>query len=193
MRGVWRWLVTEWQWPNAALFAAVFLIVLSPVVGASLTLAATLVYAQLPAYLVHQWEEHTGDRFRAYVNNRMGGGRELLTRRATFWINSLGVWALIAAALLLAVFVRPGAGLVAGYLSLLNGLVHAAQAARFRGYNPGLLTAAGLLIPLGLACVVVAGREESVAPHAASAASIVLLHLGIVAHAAMRWRRLDRG
>src|SRR5215813_14043384 len=89
---MWRWLVCDWQWPAAAVFAGVFLLTLVPLFAGLAGAALTLVYVQLPVYLLHQGEEHIGDRFRLYVNRAVGGGREALTPAATFWINSLGVW-----------------------------------------------------------------------------------------------------
>ncbi|MEM1305108.1 MAG: HXXEE domain-containing protein [Planctomycetota bacterium] len=188
LRDAWSWLVDEWQWPAGSLLVGVFLIALAPAIAAACPLSFTLIYAQLPAYLLHQWEEHAGDRFRGYINARLGGGFELLTRPATFWINSLGVWALDVAALHAAVVVGPAAGLIAGYLSLLNGVIHVGQAARFREYNPGLTTAVTLLIPLGGWCVYEAGRDAPIGYHVFGVAAIVGLHLLIVVHCVRRWR-----
>jgi len=42
-----------------------------------------------------------------------------------------------------------GFGLVAVYLVILNGLIHAVQEVISRGYNPGLGTAIILFLPLG--------------------------------------------
>ena len=90
---VMRWLVQEWHWPAASLFAACLLLLLAPAWLSVAGPALTLVYLQLPVYMLHQWEEHTGDRFRQYINQRLAGGREALTPTATFWINVIGVWA----------------------------------------------------------------------------------------------------
>jgi hypothetical protein len=67
------WLVREWQWPAASLFAACLLLLLVPAWLGVAGLALTLVYLQLPVYLLHQWEEHTGDCFRQYVNRTVAG------------------------------------------------------------------------------------------------------------------------
>ncbi|MEM9187271.1 MAG: HXXEE domain-containing protein [Planctomycetota bacterium] len=191
MRSAWRWLVTDWQWPYAGLLTAGFLVGLVPVLLPAAGLGLTLVFAQLPAYLVHQWEEHAGDHFRGYVNGRIGGGFELLTRPATFWINSLGVWAADLLALYLAASLSLGAGLFAGYLSAINGVVHLAQAARFREYNPGLATAVLLLLPLGTWSIV--ESDGAAWQHAVAVAVVVGLHAAIVVHAATRWRRGGAG
>jgi len=88
---MWNWLVRRWQWPEAALFAADFLLALVPLVASKGGAALALIFVQLPVYLFHQWEEHAGDRFRQYVNRMIGRGQEALTPAATFWINALGV------------------------------------------------------------------------------------------------------
>lgn len=190
-RTAWRWLVSEWQWPAAALFSGALLIGVAPLVFFTSPLALALVFVQLPAYLLHQAEEHLGDRFRAYVNTRLGGGREILNRTATFWINSIGVWLLILVALWLAIALGPGWGVAAGYLSLVNGIVHLAQLARFREYNPGVVTAALLLTPLGAWGV--AAADASATQHAAGLALILGLHAAIVVYCVSRYRAGDVG
>src|SRR5436309_3508105 len=132
----WRWLVQQWQWPAASLFAGYLLLPLAPLWFSAAGLALGVVYLQLPVYMLHQWEEHTGDRFRAYVNQHLAGGREALTPSTTFWINSLGVWAVDLLALYLASFVQLSLGLIAVYLPLVNALAHVAAAIAWRQYNP---------------------------------------------------------
>lgn len=110
----------KWQWPYAAIFTAGFLGLLAPLVFRYAGLALGLVYLQLPIYMLHQYEEHTGDRFRLWFNSMIGPGRELLTPVATFWINSLLVWLLDFVALYLACFVDLSLGLIAIYLPPLN-------------------------------------------------------------------------
>jgi hypothetical protein len=187
---MWRWLVREWQWPAAALFAAVALFAVLPVVAVVSGLGLALIVAQLPVYMVHQWEEHSGDRFRRYINRVVGGGREALTPGATFWINSLGVWAVDLAAMYLAVAVAPRAGLVAGYLAVVNALLHIGPALARREYNPGLITAVVLFLPLGGWCVAEAGAGAGLAAHLAGAAGALGVHVAIIAHVVRRLRRL---
>lgn len=188
---MWRWLVREWNWPAAACFTAVFLLVLGPVFAAVAGTALTLVYVQLPIYMLHQWEEHSGDRFRLYANRTLGGGREALTPAATFWINSLGVWGVDLAALYLAWLIEPSAGLVAGYLAVVNAVPHLGAALLRREYNPGVVTAALLLLPIGGWCVVRAGEGAGVWPHAVALATAVGLHALIVAHVVRRLSTLS--
>jgi hypothetical protein len=189
---MWRWLVRDWQWPAAALFAAVFLLALLPVFAAHAGAALALVFLQLPVYMIHQWEEHTGDRFRQYANRTIGGGREALTPAGTFWINSLGVWGVDLAALYLAWKVEPAAGLVAGYLAVVNAVLHIGPAVARREYNPGLVTAAGLLLPAGGWCVWQAGSECGWLPHVLGLASAVGVHVVVVGYVAGRLARLPK-
>src|SRR5690606_31604719 len=121
------WLVRKWQWPYAALFTSMFLLALAPLWHSFAGLALTLVFLQLPVYLIHQFEEHAEDRFRNFLNRVIGHGRELLTPSATFWINSLGVWFVNLTALYLAWGVELSLGLMAGYLCVVNGVAHLMQ------------------------------------------------------------------
>jgi len=147
-RSGYAWLVDDWQWPYAAVFAACFLLCLVPIVWSEGGAAAMLIYIQLPVYMLHQLEEHAGDRFRHYVNDRLAEGRAALGRGATFAINLLGVWVLVLASILLAYYVDPGLGLIGVYLTGVNAVVHLLVAAARREYNPGLATAAAIFAPL---------------------------------------------
>jgi hypothetical protein len=187
---IWNWLVRDWQWPAAALFAGLFLLAILPVVAASGGLALALVYVQLPLYMLHQWEEHRGDRFRQYANRVIGGGREALTPAATFWINCLGVWAVELAAIYLAWTFGPQAGLIAGYLVVVNAVLHVGPALVRREYNPGLATACLVFMPFGGWCVAVAGRNAGPWTHAVAQTMAIGVHLVVVAHVARRLEKM---
>ena len=101
------------------------------------SLALLLIYLHGPVYMLHQVEEHAGDRFRRFANLHVGHGREALTTAAVVWMSILGVWGVNLAALYLAWFVGVGLGLVAVYLVLVNALTDIAAAAVLRSYNPG--------------------------------------------------------
>ena len=186
------WLVTRWQWPAAGLFAAAFLGALAPLLVRSSGLALTLVYLQLPLYLLHQWEEHAADRFRLHINRALGGGREVLTPTATFWINALGVWGVDLIAIYLAWYVRPALGLAAGYLAVVNGLVHVAAAVKRREYNPGLWTALALLLPFGTWCIlsIAIAARAGWSDHWIGLGAAVAVHLAIIVHGVRRVQML---
>jgi hypothetical protein len=145
-----RWLVDEWQWPHSGALVAVFLLAVLPLWWDATDTALALVYAALPLYMLHQLEEHAGDRFRLAINARFAGGREALTRPATFWINAGGVWIVDVIALWLAYHVDLAIGLLPIYLMGVNALTHIATAVAARAYNPGLWTAIGVFLPVSV-------------------------------------------
>ncbi|MEO0683248.1 MAG: HXXEE domain-containing protein, partial [Pseudomonadota bacterium] len=65
----------ERQWPAATGPAGLVLLLMSPVAAAGHGPGTLAAWLCLGAYMVHQWEEHDGDRFRLYVNDKLGGGR----------------------------------------------------------------------------------------------------------------------
>jgi hypothetical protein len=182
------WLVGKWQWPYAALFSAGFLGVLAPLVFRYAGTPLGLVYLQLPIYMLHQYEEHAGDRFRQWVNNMVGHGREVLTPIATFWINSLLVWLLDLVALYLACFVDLSLGLIAIYLPLLNACGHIVPAIAKRQSNPGLLTSIFLFLPVGVFSAYQVSRAagSSLQDHLLALGVAIAVHAVIIVHVRRR-------
>ena len=78
---IWGWLVGEWQWPYAALFTGCALLALAPLWFHFAGGPLGWVHLQLPIYMLHQGEEHAGDRFRLHANRVVAGGREKLALR----------------------------------------------------------------------------------------------------------------
>ncbi len=189
---MWTWLVREWQWPAAVLFTAPFLLLFLPLWSAAPGLGLMLVYLQLPLYMLHQGEEHLGDRFRLFINREVAGGREALTPTATFWINALGVWGVDLGALYLAWGVRPALGLIAGYLAVVNALVHLVPVVVKRAYNPGVWTALVLLLPFGGWCVheVALWASAIWLDHLVGLGVALGVHALIVAHVLRRIRQM---
>jgi hypothetical protein len=188
------WLVNRWQWPYAALFTAGFLGVLAPFVFRVAGVPLGLIYLQLPIYMLHQYEEHAGDRFRLWVNDVIGHGREVLTPIATFWINSLLVWLLDLVALYLACFVDLSLGLIAIYLPMLNAVGHIIPAILKKQYNPGLITSIVLFVPVGVisACVVSRAAGCGLQDHLLAFAIAVAVHVSIIVHVRRRISYLSR-
>lgn len=190
-KAVMNWLVDRWQWPAATLFAAYMLLALTPVWIVTMGATLALVLLQLPIYMVHQFEEHTGDRFRKYVNEHTAHC-EALTKNGTFVINSVGVWGVDLLMIYLAVFVNPMYALAAFYLPLINGTAHIVQSIIRREYNPGLWTSIVLFLPLagwGLYYV----SRETAAPGTAQAAGFgiaLAVHAAIIVYVVSRVRRL---
>jgi hypothetical protein len=185
------WLDANWLY--AGVVAACFYLAMLPLLklrGA----AAWLLYLQLPFYVVHQLEEHVHDRFRRYVNRNLGGGLEVLTPRAVTVINVVGVWCLDVAVLYFAAFVSCSYGLLAFYLAIINAVAHITIAIKTRGYNPGLITSALLLLPGG--CLGAIACTKACKPSRAdqwwSVFYILLVHAAIVAHILIRRRMIEK-
>lgn len=172
------------HWVAGALFMAAALLLLIPVSGFGTDRALLLIYLASPAYMLHQVEEHAGDRFRRYVNNRVFGGVEALTVGDVLWINLPGVWGVNLAALYAACFAGAGYGLAAPYLMLVNGITHLAMAVLRRDANPGVYSGALVFIPFGLACIVVIPATP--AQHAIGLGIAIAIHAAIALHARMR-------
>jgi len=169
-------------WVYGGFLAAFLLLGLMPAFTRTWELPLILVFLQLPVYMLHQLEEHDDDRFRRFINDMIGVGREVLSRGAVFVINVPGVWGVNLLSILLAFSLDLGFGLIAIYLTLINGLVHLAQAVRLRRYNPGLITAVILFLPVGglaLAAVMKSG-SVTIGYHMLGLSSAVAIHLAIV-------------
>ena len=138
------------HWVAGAGLMAGALLLMTPLLYGVWPLALLLIFLHSPGYMIHQVEEHTDDRFRTYINQRMFGGREALTTADVIWINAGEVWGLNLAALYIAASVGPGWALIAPYLMLVNALAHIGPAIRFRSYNPGLTTSFLIFLPLGI-------------------------------------------
>jgi hypothetical protein len=173
------------HWVAGALFMGLALLLALPVAQGA-DGALLLIYLASPVYMLHQVEEHLGDRFRRYVNARVFGGVEALTTAAVLVINLPGVWGLNCLALYVAVLAGPGWALGAGYLILVNGLSHVAMAAHLRGYNPGLASAALVFIPFGIASVVLI--PASPLQHGCGLAIALAVHAAIILHVRGRLR-----
>ena len=182
------------HWVYGGFLAGIMLLVLTPVLASGWPAALVLIWLQLPAYMLHQYEEHDADRFRLFVNAIIGGGKEVLTRLDVFVINIAGVWGVDALAFLLAARVHLGLGLIAVYLSLVNAVAHCAQAIALRRYNPGLITAILLFLPLGVVTLwVLSGNAQiSATDHLIGLGLAILIHAAIVARVVRNKRQLDR-
>jgi hypothetical protein len=188
-----NWLYRNWA--CAALFTAVFLLLLTPFWFAAFGLPFTLIFLHLPMYQLHQIEEHYHDRFRIWINTTIGQGLEILTVPATFWINCLAAWGLAFLALYAAWFFGPGWGLAMAYLVLINGVTHIIGAIVQRRYNPGLATSLLLFLPVGgwsLKVLTVAGHATWL-QQAVGAGVAIAAHAGIIATVKIQRAKLLAG
>lgn len=184
-----NWLATRWV--VGAGFMAAALLAMEGVLIATWPLWLVLIFLHSPFYMIHQVEEHSGDRFRHFANERVFGGREGLTTNAVLVINLPVVWGLNLAALYAAAFISPGLGLIAPYAMLVNGITHIGAAFKLRSYNPGLVTAVAMFLPLSLATLYRVGSLPEVGwgYHALGLAAALVLHALIILDVMWRLRR----
>lgn len=185
-----EWLAARWV-AGAGFMAAALLALELPLIE-TWPFWLVLIFLHSPFYMIHQVEEHTGDRFRRFANDKMFGGREGLTTGAVLVINMPGVWGINLAALYAALFIAPGLGLVAPYAMLVNGLTHLGAAGKLRIYNPGLVTAVAMFLPLSLVTIFTVGGLPGVGwgDHAIGLGAALLLHALIILDVTLRLRRV---
>jgi hypothetical protein len=170
------------NWVYGALPLALVLLALAPLLALRWTPIETLVFLALPVYMLHQYEEHDNDRFRRFVNTHIAGGRDALSVAAVFYINMLGVWAVSVAVIWLVLIDNPAWGLIVGYLLLVNAVAHIVQGLVFLRYNPGLLTAILLFLPLGAGILFLLLPVAEPHNHAISLAFVLAIHAWILIH-----------
>ncbi len=180
-------------WVYGAVLAAAVLLLLAPLLIAPWPAVVAATFLLLPAYMIHQFEEHDRDRFRTFFNGTVGGGHDVLTPLAVFVINVLGVWGVITLSLYGAALVDTGWAIVAVYLVLVNAAVHIIPAIVQRRYNPGLLTAIVVFVPLGGYTLMLVQQTGagSVGFHLIGLAVAVGVHAAIMIHARRRLRRFQ--
>lgn len=188
--------MTQWlklYWVAASLCMGLLLLTLAPVFDLRNDLFLLLVYLHTPVYMLHQVEEHTGDRFREFINRYMFHGVEALNSTAILVINLPGVWGVTILSLYAAVFIAPGWGLPAVYLVAVNALIHIAGTAVSRAYNPGFWTAIALFLPLSALSFWQSGLNPSIdwRYHAFGLAVALVIHAAIIVYATARARSLS--
>jgi len=141
------------NWVYGGFLAGLLLVLLSPLFVRGWPAPLAAAFFCLPAYMLHQYEEHDNDRFRVFMNRLLGDGRDILTLPAVFIINVPVLWGVMALSLWLAAFVNPGLALIAVYAPLSNAVVHITHAVVSRSYNPGLATSIALFLPLCIWCL----------------------------------------
>lgn len=181
-------LISHWVYGGA--LAGVLLLVLAPLLVGAWPIALIATFLHLPIYMLHQLEEHDGDRFRTFFNATIGKGRDVLSPTAVFVINVPGVWGVTALSLYLAVDVALGFALIAVYLVIVNAMVHLVHAAIFRCYNPGLWTALILFLPLGCCTLWLVQQAGGGSPafHAAGLLIAIAIHAAIIVHVRSKCR-----
>jgi hypothetical protein len=181
------------NWVYGGFLAGLLLLALTPVLARDWSLALTLVFMAMPIYMLHQYEEHDADRFHRKINDLFGKGPDVLPSGAIFIINIPVVWGVNAASFALAT-TDLGWGLIALYTLVANAVVHIAQAAVTRAYNPGLITAIVLFLPMGIFGSIEVIRAAPVSPMQQVIALLVAIgaHVAIQAYVFSNIRRLAK-
>lgn len=182
----------ERNWMHAGFISGLFLLAVAPLFWTAWSVAMFAVYLQLPVYMLHQLEEHYGDRFRLFANEHIAGGLPALTTPAVVFINVPGVWGVDLASIYLAHFVHIGLGLIAVYLMLVNAFAHIMAGLVLRIYNPGLVTGIVLFLPAGLWALVAVSAVPGVTMtyHAIGLGIAILIHAGIIGYVRLRIHEL---
>ena len=149
MVAMWGRLTAHWVY--GGFLAGLLLLVLFPVITQGWPPQEYLAFLALPLYMLHQFEEHDHDRFREFFNQTLGKGYPVLSQSAVFMINIVGVWCVLALVYGAMRFLSPGWSVIAIYLIAINAAAHIAPAIIERSYNPGLVTACVLFVPLAIA------------------------------------------
>lgn len=162
MNGEYRlgpWIVENWS--RMALPFAVLALCSLPLFSGAGSRPLILLYTLLPAYMIHQYEEHAHGRFVEFFNSTIGKGHEVLTKVSAFWINILEVWVLFLVSFYLAKYLALGFALIPVYTTVFNALTHVIASAALRRYNPGLYTSVLLFVPWGIFLLVYFNRMIS--------------------------------
>jgi Protein of unknown function with HXXEE motif len=177
------WFVLNWS--RTTLPIAGILLLLSPLIFEKFGLLSFLVFLQLPAYMIHQYEEHAQGKFKTYITNMMGF--EALSDKDIFIINILLVWVLDIVALYLAVYIHIWFGLIAAYMPAFNGITHIAASIKMKKYNPGVLTSIFIFLPVGFYGIYLISQtaKVSVIHHAIALGITILAHAAIIAR--VKW------
>jgi Protein of unknown function with HXXEE motif len=172
------WFILNWS--RTTLPIAGILLFFSPLIFEKLGLLLFIVFLQLPAYMIHQYEEHAHGKFKAHITNMMG--QEALSDRDIFYINILLVWVMDIIALYLAVYVHIWFGLIAAYMPAFNGITHIAASIKMRKYNPGVLTSIFIFLPVGCFGIYLISQtaKVSVLHHAIALGITLLAHAAII-------------
>lgn len=180
--GAFLWM--DRHWLGAGMVLLVALLFLLPLVIMRFSGAEMISVLALILYLIHQIEEHVGDRFRFYINETMGDGQMLLSPRGVMLINVVLVWLVFGISMLATAFYAEESALVPVYLMLVNAVVHSAFAAKRREVNPGLYSAVSLFLPFCLASLWWFGPLPTA--HWVALGLAVLGHIGIIIPLALK-------
>jgi hypothetical protein len=189
-----NWLYENWA--KLSVFLAVLVTILIFVFIKPENFVLFLIWIQIPIYLLHQFEEHSRNGFKNYINQKVfqvPEGDFPLNDKNIFWINIPIIW------ILMPIFAGLSSinlmwGLWIPYFAVFNSLSHVIFSIRNREYNPGIIVSLILGIPLGVYALFIFYSYINV-PGIISIISIffaILLHILIFAYIRMNYKR-NRG
>jgi hypothetical protein len=141
------------HWTRVTLPVAVAVLLLLPVTFAAVSAATFFALLFVPLFLLHQYDEHAGDRLRYVVNRIMASSLEPLSPRRTLLIAALGGWLPLFAAPLLSAYASPVFVVIPAVLALLEVVLHLSGVLVMGKSSPGLPTALVLLLPFAVFAV----------------------------------------
>ena len=190
MSETWDRLTSNWVY--GGFLAGLLFLVILPTFTQGLSSQEFLSLLVLPIYMLHQFEEHNGDRFRTFFNETIGKGLPVLSKTAVFIINIAGVWLVLAIAYLAMRYLSPGWGIIAIYLISINSAAHIVPAVIERRYNPGLITACLMFVPLSF---YYSWTQDQISLIQNIIGFLIAfgIHAAIMIYARMRYSKLSRG
>lgn len=172
------------NWPVATIFLAIYVAIML-ILFVRDDYPLLLIWAQLPVYFLHEFEEYVlPGGFVKWFNRRiLGSSRDdwPLTPSVSLWINVPIIFTAFPIGAILATEVGIQYGLWMAYFSVMNAAGHVVFAVIFRGYNPGLVISLLLNIPVGIYAIAYLSSHGLVS----TTANIVSLLIGVAIQAAV--------
>ncbi len=145
-----NWLYKNWS--KLSVLIAVFFTLFTLIYIKPSNIILFLIWIQIPIYLLHQFEEHSRNGFKNYVNRNVfnvSEGNYPLNDKNIFWINIPIIWILMPLFASLAL-INPFFGLWIPIFAVINSVSHLIFSIVNRHYNPGIMVSLFLGIPVGL-------------------------------------------
>ena len=172
------------NWPHSTIFLAVYITIML-VLFVRDNQPLFLIWAQLPVYFTHEFEEYVlPGGFLKWFNRRvLVSPRDdwPLTPWMSLWINVPIIFTAFPVAGILATVIDLKYGVWLPYFSVVNATGHVVMAVVFRGYNPGTVVSLLLNIPVGIYTIVYLTSHDLVS----TTANVVGLLIGIAVQAAV--------
>jgi hypothetical protein len=153
-------MIMDWlykNWSKLCLGGAVILTLLIFIFIKPSNTLLFLIWIQIPIYLLHQFEEHSRNGFKHYVNQtvfKVSNEDYPLNDKNIFWINIPIIWILMPLFAILS-GINPLIGLWIPFFGVINSLSHVIFSIVNKQYNPGIIVSLVLGIPVGLYALVI--------------------------------------